>query len=613
MNSKFTIIDPKFSGIIIIWMDPKINNNENRFYQSSIEYIDNSKLFAYDNLEDGFKIILSIEFQKTFIIVNSTLSEKLLYLLEKNVNKLKIIPEIIIFTLDKNNKIFRKFSKYIFFDYNFVYDSIDSVVDKLKLRSYYDGRYFQKGYFTPNNEVFTFESINSINDLIFPIKFKNYIEFPSYFEVMNFNQFLIDKFSNEKINYLINQLFMIKTIPIPSLIKYWIRAYTLESNFYREMNQYLLNKFGADYDIYIRALYYGLVNNSIPYYIDSTLYRGALISTKEVEEMLSTKKNDYLPSYICFSKSFLSTSLKKEVAFKFMKSKPPGPNQNYVLYEIEKGNDIDCENASNSDIQEFSVYDEKEILFFPFSSFEVGEIKLLKYDNKDYYHIKLYYLGKYENLLPEINQNIPESIFTDNILRTEIFNKINIAKLFNFNISKYINPNYKVTQFTLLNQPINENYCTILTKKLKPPIYNILKKKEKPQFSGFTITATVSPYTNKIYLHMPIEEKYKKEEKIKEIDYISKCPVPFCPNHSNYEYIYHCCGGKQKLEISTGNLKCIKCGEAKHITNYSFRCIYHGYLKIESDDIINSLYPEENYKGLGFLDWALLSFKIKNE
>ena len=485
----------------------------------------------------------------------------------------------------------------------------------MELKSNYIGRDFQKGYFNQNNDIFTFEHINSINDLIFPIKFRNYIEFPSYFEIMNFNQFLIDKFSNKAIDYLINQLFMIKTIPISSLIKYWIRAYTLESDFYKEMNQYLLNKFGADYDIYIRPLYYGLVNKSIPYYIDSPLYRGSLISTKEIEELKSNKKNTFLPSYICFSKSFLSTSLDYKVALKFMIKKRPTPNQNYVLYEIEKGNNIDCENASNSSIQEFSYYkDEKEILFFPFSSFEVGEIKLLNYNDKVYYHIKLYYLGKYEELLPEINKNIPETIFTENILRTEIFNKIKISKLFNFDISKYIFPNYKVKQFTLLNQPINENYCTILTAKLKPPYYNILDKKEKTINYSISIPIQIKDSPSS---YNEIENKYEKEkiikEKKKEIDYISKCPVLSCPNNSNYGYIYHYCGGKQKLEISTGKLNCIKCRETKHITKYSFRCIYHGYIEIKSDDIIKSLYPLENYKGLSPLDWPFLCDKIRNK
>ena len=99
------IEDRDFTGVNIIWMDPQINNNENSFYQKEMKHIYNSKLFVYDNLKDGFKIILSIEFQKTYIIVNSTLAENLFSFLEKNINKLKIIPEVIIFTLNRNNYI----------------------------------------------------------------------------------------------------------------------------------------------------------------------------------------------------------------------------------------------------------------------------------------------------------------------------------------------------------------------------------------------------------------------------------------------------------------------------------------------------------------------------
>ena len=602
-------IDSYFSGINIIWMDPAIKNSENSTYQFKMKNIKNSKLFAFNNVNDGFKIILAIEFQKTYIIVNSTLSQKLLIFLENNIDTLKIIPELIIFTRNKNNIIFKKFIqlKYTFFDSNFVYDSFKQLIDKFELRSIYSGRNFQKGHFIPCNDIFTFEHINSINDLIFPIKFRKYVEFPSYYDIMNFNQFLIDKFSNDNIDYLINQLFMIKRIPKPTLIKYWIRAYTLQSRFYSEMNQYLLHKYGADYDIYIRVLYYGLENDYIPYYIDSPLYRGAIISTKEIEELQTNKKKSSLPSYICFSKSFLSTSLDYKVALKFMVRKSLESNQNYVLYEIEKGNYIDRKNASNSDTQEFSYFkNEKEILFFPFSSFEVGEIKALEYNKKKYYHIKLYYLGKYEYSLPKIDHNIPETNFTASILRTEIFIKKNIENLFNFNISKYYSPDYQVSQFIQKNLPINNNYCTILTKQLRPPIYDILKEKKKIQ--EMVVKCGTTPIQYDSYSYTLKEFNFK----IKEIDYISKCPVLSCPNSFNYQQFYHYCGGQQKLEIETAKLKCIKCGESNYISNYSFRCIYHGYFGVNADDIINALYAKGNYKVMDLLHWNYLVNKIKN-
>ena len=84
-------------------MDPEIKNSENSTYQSKMKNINNSKLFAFNNVIDGFKIILAIEFQKTYIIVNSTLSQKSLIFLENNIDTLKTIPELIIFTRDKNN------------------------------------------------------------------------------------------------------------------------------------------------------------------------------------------------------------------------------------------------------------------------------------------------------------------------------------------------------------------------------------------------------------------------------------------------------------------------------------------------------------------------------
>ena len=50
---------------------------------------------------------------------------------------------------------------------------------------------------------------------------------------------------------LLNQLLVDTPIPIPILVKYWVRLYTLESKFYGEMNYTLIKKLNNDFDIYI--------------------------------------------------------------------------------------------------------------------------------------------------------------------------------------------------------------------------------------------------------------------------------------------------------------------------------------------------------------------------
>ena len=77
-----------------------------------------------------------------------------------------------------------------------------------------------------------------------------------------------------------------------------------------------------------------------------------------------------------------------------------------MYYIFEKGEEIDIENASNAEISEFSFYsNEKEILFFPFSCFEIMKIETNKEGDIEYSKIYLSYIGKYKTKI-NLNQKI---------------------------------------------------------------------------------------------------------------------------------------------------------------------------------------------------------------
>ena len=117
-----------------------------------------------------------------------------------------------------------------------------------------------------------------------------------------------------------------------------------------------------------------------------------------------------------------------------------------MLYEIEKGNEIDEENASNTNLEEISEYNtEKETLFFPFSSFGITQIEEREYKNEKYYHIFLSYLGKYKKKVDK-TQKIPETEYTKCIMKTEVLDKIEMQQeqnKFTFVISNYISKEKK--------------------------------------------------------------------------------------------------------------------------------------------------------------------------
>ena len=76
--------------------------------------------------------------------------------------------------------------------------------------------------------------------------------------------------------------------------------------------------------------------------------------------------------------------------------------------------------ATHSDIEEIAlIRDEREVLFFPFSSFEVKKVKEINVGKEKRYEIYLLYLGKY---LKEI-ENDSSIISKENPLPNTEFKK----------------------------------------------------------------------------------------------------------------------------------------------------------------------------------------------
>ena len=186
----------------------------------------------------------------------------------------------------------------------------------------------------------------------------------------------------------------------------------------------------TNYLTYIKLLYQGIELGQLNISFTGKLYRGSVIGNSEIDNLLSYKKykSKDLPFALIFCKTFLSFSKEINVAKKFMST--PKYSQSKVLYILEKGNIIDDKkNFSNADLGKISAFEnEKEILFFPFSIFEVSEVE----KNYDYYTIILKYLGKYKELFKnkskeDLFDSIPYSEFT-NQLQNSGLSKIKILK-----------------------------------------------------------------------------------------------------------------------------------------------------------------------------------------
>ena len=167
-----------------------------------------------------------------------------------------------------------------------------------------------------------FEYIDKKEKLIFPLFFKTLIDNESNNSLEKYNNLLYKTYSkeNEEIKKLLSQIISRQNIPVEILSKYYARLYTLYSNFYLDLNKDLrLNKIDKNLP-YIKTLYEGVKLKSLLLSTDNKLYRGSIISNKEINDINSylNKKVKDLPGSIVFSKSFLSFSKDEKEAKKFL-------------------------------------------------------------------------------------------------------------------------------------------------------------------------------------------------------------------------------------------------------------------------------------------------------
>lgn len=83
---------------------------------------------------------------------------------------------------------------------------------------------------------------------------------------------MLDKYQNDDMQELFSQVYNVK-YPILLRIKYWLRVYTLQTNFYNEMNSNLMRDKIEPYKAYIQLLYYGLNRYEFNFSYTKNLYR----------------------------------------------------------------------------------------------------------------------------------------------------------------------------------------------------------------------------------------------------------------------------------------------------------------------------------------------------
>ena len=433
----------------VIWLDKYVNKGENIEHGDEIKKIKQIEFIPTISIEDAISKVKSIKFFETIIIISRGFYKEFFPKFLQNIIDMYVVPKIIIFTSQGGKEEFKEnFGNAIFEKrFNFYGGVVDEFNDVKNFIS--ENLNNQKKYKEIKNEILdfivqrnkeeaknqlTFEYIDCKEKLLLPLFYKALIEIPSDENIENYTKFLYTAFSSEKeVHDLIGQIRDIMSIPKELLSKYYARLYTIESDFYKELNKDLRENRNDRFLTFIKILYEGVKLKSLPISTSKKLYRGSKISNDELDKIKNSlkKRPPELPSVIVFSKSFLSFSEKIEVAKRFLMPKNENQNLSKVLYTIEKDDKLDYSLYTHSDIQKISVFNEKEVLFFPFSSFEIKDIQEKIDNNEKIYEITLLYLGKYikETEKDNLDENIPDdSQFKKQLVEVGLIPEVKMIK-----------------------------------------------------------------------------------------------------------------------------------------------------------------------------------------
>ena len=419
----------------IVWIDKNVNSKKNKEYQKTIESYENITFKCFEEVEKGIEYIKQIKFQKTIIITSGRLYPEFYHSLKACEYELYIIPKIIIFT--GNAKTFySQIDKSLPIDDSFynigkVVDNIENVKKFIeKSINNYNCEFKENEEKRIKDENLIFQTISDKNELIVPIFYSKYLINTTKEQIYNFNNTVLNNNDNDEIiQFLFSQLVEAKNIPNNILIKFWLRAYSTNGSFNEIINKKLSEKKYKDYLHFIQKLYEE-ANKCLYESKSEKLYKGIIVDENKFDTFLKEFKKNELdnntPKAIIFGETFFSFYTNEDIVNKLRKNKEKNSQyryNNFITLILENAND--CTFIKNhmhikKDISCFEIDD--EILFFPFSCFEIKKIE--KNKNSNEYTIILNYLDKYTKLFNDdkslLFQDIPKNDYTELIFKSGI-------------------------------------------------------------------------------------------------------------------------------------------------------------------------------------------------
>ena len=312
--------------------DSKDNKNNIEILEKDLK----TNVNVFTSNDDFFSFISKEKFKLFYVVINEDLFEDFFELYNIKIKSLMIVLANIIICKNIFEHYNKKYVNDLTFNPGGITDDIRNVLKYIKnIQNYY---YFEKKD-DKNNDIYTklgetssyeniFIYINKLEDLIIPtlmgkLKNNNLINDG---ELYNLQKRLLYNYPDSSKYILPSKEKNIK-VPYEILSKYFLYLYTIEGDFYKDLNRILTdNKNQHIYKELINIFLYSLHNGGFENCSTDELYRGSLMRKKEfdaINDLFEKIKNNHneeeVNEILICSKNFLSFSKSLETAKFFLK------------------------------------------------------------------------------------------------------------------------------------------------------------------------------------------------------------------------------------------------------------------------------------------------------
>ena len=386
------------------------------------------EFYEFSSVDEVFNTISNSAFTIIYVVINEDSLEQFFEKYEKEIKDLMVVFANIIICKNIFKHYNKKYVKDLAYNPGGITDDIRNVITYIKNTQnyFYSEGKGNENYKNNKNDYVNLKDKNAKYEQVFiKIKTKEELILPTIMnklinnilindeELYNFQKILLYNYP-QFFKFIFPSKEKYIKVPYEIMAKYFVYFYTLDSDFYRDLNKLLtIEEKKKIYTQLINIFYYSIYNNGFNNCSDWRLYRGGIMSKSEFEQihnLLENQKNNNKKEgqlvLIC-SKNFLSFSRDKDTAISFINTSIENTDFVPYLFELEEIENTDYFIPNINVEENYSEYDEDEVLFLPYSCFLVNKITPAVEKEENYYIFNLEYLDKLEN---QVNKELKEMV-----------------------------------------------------------------------------------------------------------------------------------------------------------------------------------------------------------